>query len=339
MKVIEYSDPVVFDTLKPHWNSLVQQSSFNSPFALWEWYSAWWAAYHPGQLWVITYWTDEDVLIGIVPCFIAQVGTQRMLYLVGHIDVTDYMDIIVHLDYAGAVYQSLAQHLQQTADRFDAVAFANLQPHSPTYQHLAAMLETAGFEVGFTVSEVSPQIVLPQSYDAYVETILDSRERKEVKRKMRHAQGGEYAVTWSFVGVDDDLQAALDLFLALMASADEDKAAFLTNPQHLDFFRRLMPSLHALGLLKLAFIYVDGVACAAYLNFDYANTLFVYNSGIARQKYGALSPGIVLLQYLVQWAIERGYSVFDFLRGNEDYKYKMGAKDVILYQLNATLRK
>jgi len=35
----------------------------------------------------------------------------------------------------------------------------------------------------------------------------------------------------------------------------------------------------------------------------------------------------VLLGYLLQWANENGYAEFDFMRGDEDYKYRFGAVD------------
>ena len=91
------------------------------------------------------------------------------------------------------------------------------------------------------------------------------------------------------------------------------------------------------GWLQLTFLPVDGVHCASYFNFDYNRRVWVYNSGLDPSKYSALSPGILLTQYLIQWAIEHQYSVFDFLRGNEDYKYRMGGKDKIIYKLRTHL--
>jgi CelD/BcsL family acetyltransferase involved in cellulose biosynthesis len=34
-----------------------------------------------------------------------------------------------------------------------------------------------------------------------------------------------------------------------------------------------------------------------------------------------------LLAYLLKWANESGRQFFDFMRGNEDYKYRFGAID------------
>jgi CelD/BcsL family acetyltransferase involved in cellulose biosynthesis len=40
-----------------------------------------------------------------------------------------------------------------------------------------------------------------------------------------------------------------------------------------------------------------------------------------------LSAGIVLVARMIEDAVGRGYTEFDFLRGDEQYKYRLGAKD------------
>ena len=62
------------------------------------------------------------------------------------------------------------------------------------------------------------------------------------------------------------------------------------------------------------------------MNFNYNNHVWVYNSAHA-QKFSNLSPGIVLMGLLIQEAIEEGYQVFDFMRGDEEYKYQLGGQD------------
>ncbi|MFQ5814423.1 MAG: GNAT family N-acetyltransferase, partial [Anaerolineae bacterium] len=72
---------------------------------------------------------------------------------------------------------------------------------------------------------------------------------------------------------------------------------------------------------------------ATMLNFDYRDSILVYNSGYNPRKYARLSPGIVLLSYCIQWAIESGRAKFDFLRGDEEYKYRFGAQPTEIYRL------
>jgi CelD/BcsL family acetyltransferase involved in cellulose biosynthesis len=88
------------------------------------------------------------------------------------------------------------------------------------------------------------------------------------------------------------------------------------------------------GWLQLAFMTVAGERAAAYLNFDYDNHIWVYNSGYSL-KYRDLSTGWVLLAHLIQWAIENRREEFDFLRGDEDYKYRFGGVERFVSRLIA----
>ncbi|MCA9913425.1 MAG: GNAT family N-acetyltransferase, partial [Anaerolineae bacterium] len=86
------------------------------------------------------------------------------------------------------------------------------------------------------------------------------------------------------------------------------------------------------------FLEVADEPVAAYVNFDYNNHIMVYNSGLNPDKATALSPGILLLAYTIQHAIEQGRDVFDYLRGDEQYKYRMGGKDTRVFNLKAVYR-
>jgi len=68
-------------------------------------------------------------------------------------------------------------------------------------------------------------------------------------------------------------------------------------------------------------------------NFRYRDGLLVYNSGYDPGLRPNLSSGIVLLSQCIRDAIERGLGVFDFLQGDEEYKYRFGATDVELRRL------
>ncbi len=116
----------------------------------------------------------------------------------------------------------------------------------------------------------------------------------------------------------------MEAFLDLMAE-DPEKAAFLT-PAMRTQMRLACRAAFECGWLQLAFLEVDGQKAAGYLNFDYLNRIWVYNSGIDR-NFMDLSAGWVLLGHLLQWANENKRAEFDFMRGNEDYKYRFGGVD------------
>jgi CelD/BcsL family acetyltransferase involved in cellulose biosynthesis len=99
------------------------------------------------------------------------------------------------------------------------------------------------------------------------------------------------------------------------------------------FFHEITAATNQAGWLYLAFIELDGEKAAALLGFLYGDRLLLYNSGYDPEKFAELSPGIVLTAFTIEDTIRRGVRVFDFLRGNEVYKYRFGAVDTVIYSL------
>jgi CelD/BcsL family acetyltransferase involved in cellulose biosynthesis len=106
---------------------------------------------------------------------------------------------------------------------------------------------------------------------------------------------------------------------------DPDKAKFLSPAMREQMAEIIRWAAHA-GILQLSFLKVNEIQAAAYLCFDDADRIRVYNSGFS-PGFGYFSPGWVLLGYLIQHAIKTGKSYFDFMRGDEEYKYRFGAED------------
>jgi CelD/BcsL family acetyltransferase involved in cellulose biosynthesis len=331
------TDEQIFETLKPEWNKLVHNSHSNRIFSTWEWNRTWWMAYRPGSLWVITIRDDNQHLIGIAPCFIESTSDRgRVVRLIGCVDVTDYVDLIIDSQAVEGVLQALVQFIEQMHSAFDRLDFCNLPEASPAYQRLPDLLREHLFSVSVKQQEVCPIIMLPGDWETYVES-LDKKDRHELRRKLRRIEGAEEAVDWYIVGTEHDLAIESQRFLDLMASSQEQKHVFLQNPRNRDFFNQIVPIAFEHGWLQMSFLTINGEACACYFNFVYDSQVQVYNSGLNLTKFSHLGPGIILLAFNIKYAIEHGFKAFDFLRGNESYKYRMGAKDSAVYNLEAHL--
>jgi CelD/BcsL family acetyltransferase involved in cellulose biosynthesis len=138
---------------------------------------------------------------------------------------------------------------------------------------------------------------------------------------MRRAAESELNVRFVLVDKSADIEPELDTFFDLMVH-DPNKANFL-HPAMREQMTAVLRAAHEHGYLWLGFFEIDGVKTAASLNFDYGNKLWGYNSGVSREHM-ELSPGWVLLGHTIQWCCENGRYEFDFMRGDEDYKYRFG---------------
>jgi CelD/BcsL family acetyltransferase involved in cellulose biosynthesis len=333
VKLTVHDQASIFEQLKSEWNALLERSNANQIFSTWEWQSTWWDVYQRGkQLWIVSCRDENDRLIGLGPWFIEQHPVLgRVVRSVGCVDVTDYLDLIVNHDYLEPVLNCFAVFLSGHQHEFDNIDLCNIPELSPTPRLFPGILEQYGFKASVKQQEVCPVIDLPASWDDYLEG-LDKKYRHELRRKIRRSRGA--GADWYVVDSTHNLDEEIERFLELMASSDKEKADFLKDEQNVTFFKKIAPVLFEKGWLQLSFLTVGGHAAATYLNFDYGGRILVYNSGLA-PDYGHLSPGIVLLAHLIRTALDSRHSVFDFLRGNEVYKYHMGGKDTGVMMLTA----
>jgi CelD/BcsL family acetyltransferase involved in cellulose biosynthesis len=199
----------------------------------------------------------------------------------------------------------------------------NLPARTPALLSIKKAALDAGFDVNQEILQPAPSIQLPSSWEDFLNS-LDDRYREEINRKNRNAESYFLPVDWYIASDQDTLDSDLDAFLDLMADNPE-KARFLTGPMRKQI-KDIALSADREGWLQLAFLTVGGVKAAGYLNFDFQNVIWVYNSGI-NSTFENISPGWVLLSRLIEWAIQQERSIFDFMRGDEAYKYQFGGKD------------
>lgn len=325
------------DELKTAWNELLAGSASHVPFLRYEYLTDWWATRGGGEwdnseLFIITAHIG-DTLVGAAPFFFTTQTEIPALLLVGAIEISDYLDILVLPDKLNEFLEILLPYLENLPVAWKQLVFHNLLDDSPTLKALQKQADNLGWEYHSEVLQRCPYIPLPDSWEEYLAGV-DKKKRHEIRRKLRRAEGMEMPVKLYITEDQSALDADTDAFFTLMAQ-DEAKARFLTGAMRLQM-RQTICSAFQCGCLNLAFLEVGDDKAAAYLSFDYLNRLWVYNSGL-NTKYYDYSPGWVLLGHLLQWAIANKRQAFDFMRGDETYKYRFGALDRHVVQ--ATLKR
>lgn len=323
MTFIVHDSPAAFDLLRPHWNTLVRAGRFDNLFMTWEWQTTWWRHLGAGELYVLEV-RDDGELVGIVPLYLETSPEERRFNLVGCIEVSDYLDVIAPEGAEEMVLEALVEFLASAdAPSWDVMDLCNLPEVSRTHQVLPALAARRGLGVHRMLEDVSPVIRLPETWDAYL-ALLSKKDRHEIRRKIRRLQRGA-SYRWWRVESADELSAAMDTFLTLHRASSPDKHAFM-DEEMARFFRAVAKVLHEQGWLWLSLLEVDGEPAAGLLSFDYANRIWVYNSGFD-PRFMRISPGVVSKAFAIRDAIEAGRSEFDFMQGGEEYKYRFGAQD------------
>lgn len=317
-----------FNTLAAEWNELAQRGMTDTPFQSFAYQKAWWQHLQPDGAELMTIATRNNLgeLTGI-GCFFLLDGR---LHFNGCIEETDYLDIIAPAQQAETVWQSMLECLEATsAFAWNALDLCNIPQDSPSRTILPALASQFNYEFHSAAVEICPVITLPDSFESYLDS-LDSKQRRELSRKLRKAEAAE--VTTTVVGATDTIDQEVESFLDLLQKSTFEKHDWL-NERRRALFHDVAREAHKAGTLQLMFTELDGQRAAALFNFDYKNRIWVYNSGLDPTAFTSLSPGVVLTAAAIEQAIKLGRETFDFLRGDEEYKYRFGAVDTQIYRV------
>lgn len=323
--------PSGFEALASEWNDLLRRSRSNTFFLTHEWQTTWWEELGEGELWILAFRSNtEGRLVGIVPLYLiefsqGELAGKRQFNLVGCIEVSDYLDMIVARGWEEQVYAGLLGWLQSAdAPRWDILDLCNLPEVSRTYSALPPIF-AAHYNVEVFQEDTAPQFDLPLRYEEYLNEMVEKKQRHEIRRKQRRAER-EARIGFHVVGPGDALEAEVDDFIALQRASRADKAEFMT-PEMRRFFATVARRMQAAGVLRLVFLTINGEKAAALFAFEHNREFLLYNSGYDPDAYSNLSPGWVLVAYTIQYAIASGCRKFDFMQGDEAYKYHFGARD------------
>lgn len=320
----------VFAQLADEWDALVAKSMTRTPFQYLSYQKAWWDHLQPENSELNTIVVRQNgELIGIACLYVMN----NLVHFNGCVEETDYLDVITAVADAENVWRAVFDTLCSPAyPDWAYLELCNIPAESPSRLIVPQLAGQQNFTFEETVNEVCPIIDLPATFADYLAQI-DSKQRREIKRKLRRAQGAGAELI--IIGPEDDIDEAVDEFLTLLQKSTFEKRDWLTDGRRAMFHDAAREAMKA-GILQLLFIAVDGRKAATLFNFDYNDRIWVYNSGLDPEAFGNLSLGVVLTAKAIELAIENGRKDFDFLRGDETYKYRFGAKDTYIYRLNVT---
>jgi CelD/BcsL family acetyltransferase involved in cellulose biosynthesis len=349
MDVQRTTGPKAFDL--PEWADLAARDPTRHVFLLPEWGRAWWEEFGAGkELVVLTFRDPEPVglaalTLDTIPPGVdggdpagASDGTGRLRFLGGD-DLTDYMGPLT----AGP------EHLPGVAEALVRYACSELPGWSlfdakcmPVPFGFAEWLVEAADRLGVAFEleqhETTAVLPLPSSFDEYIER-LAAKDRHEVRRKLRRFEReapGARLVTATEESLEDDLRS----FIGMHRGSGGPKGHFM-GPERETFFARIARALQPLGLLSLDFLEMpasddpqapettgeSGRRIAATFSFKHVGaekTFYLYNSAYDASMR-SISPGLTMVVKLIERCIAEGYQRLDFLRGEERYKYDLGA--------------
>ena len=260
---------------------------------------------------VVTRFTGDPVEIlgddaGALPVSIKD-GTVR---IAGHEDLTDYHSPLGHS------VDPVVRDLAMLASDGHALELDSLP--EDVARLLASGLSESGIILDVAEHIVTAVLPLPGTFDEYLAG-LSKKQRHEVRRKRRRyidhvgeiTHEAHHTSGWAF-----------EEFLRLHRLSDGEKGGFMTEPRQA-FFSELIE----LDGWRVDLLRVPGSDRAAATVFSYSNSdgMYLYNSAYDPDLAEG-SPGIAMVEALISQTITEGLPRFDFLKGDEIYKFRLGAE-------------
>ncbi|MCL1601974.1 MAG: GNAT family N-acetyltransferase [Actinomycetia bacterium] len=242
----------------------------------------------------------------------AVVVSEGLLTFAGRSDLTDY-HAPVGQDGTEALVRAVG-HFPDMPFRFDSLPLEAVDP-------IVAALSTSGVETVVSEDEVVATISLPPTYDDWLAS-LSKKQRHEVRRKRRR-----FEAEFGLIDIERHESDAIDVFCTMHRLSVGEKGQFMTGAME-ELFRELLLTAGA----SIHLLTCDGVARAAAFGFEADNGYYYYNSAYDPAAAMA-SPGIVLFSAMIETEIDRGAVVFDFLKGDEQYKFRHGAEPRQLFAI------
>lgn len=309
-----------FEALRAEWEALhascPHATVFQHPALL----ATWEQHFPPTEAVVYLSIRQEESLAGVVPLLLGPAHAR----VSGDPEIMDFSPLLIAPGAELAVARGILEWLNE--DMTPAATIWGLAPGNALPEALSVVAESFGWRVAIEDEAITPVATLhtetTNDFESFVAS-LPKKDRHELRRKLRNLEAaGEYR--YEECSSPAEFEARFHRFLELMRKSRADKDAFLT-PAMEAYFRDLGRVTCELGLSRLATLWLEDEAVAMTWSFATDNALLLYNSGYDPGHEG-LSLGITSKALAMRAACEAGLREFNFLRGDEDYKRRMGGE-------------
>jgi len=316
-----------FNEITSSWDKLRHCLRWSCIFALPAWLKAWWEAFGADEQLYLRTLRNGQRIIGFAPLMV----NNDTASFIGSPNVCDYMDFAIAPGEESNFFEILLGDLRSKG--INKLDLGPVRADSTVLKHLLTIARRRGYDVNCSPEDVSLELDLPPTWDDYLAT-LSSKQRHEIRRKLRRLWEADN-VEYCCIEVGSRAEDHLDAFLKLFALSKDVKASFMDSRME-SFFRSLAKTMADIGLLRFGILQVNGIPAAMTMGFDYDNSHYLYNSAYDPQ-FGFLSVGLLSKVLCLKESIQRGMKRWNFLKGGEPYKYRLGGQEVPLYNCLITI--
>jgi CelD/BcsL family acetyltransferase involved in cellulose biosynthesis len=252
--------------------------------------------------------------------------------MAGEYSWADYTGFISHPEHEARAIPRLAARLKQLRwSKLDLrhlrVSDCRLHLFTDSFEgdNFVQERREEGLREDGTDSEVCPYVDLPDDFETYLKERLSANTRQKLRRLLRQVDGaGDLRITHSVPETfDRDLHILAGFWRTKWAPRKGEEVDHLAAK-----YREIVGQGLEAGFAHVPVLWKGNAPLAALGTFiDRQKKVLLYFVGARDSSCDDPPPGLVLHAHTIRWAIENGIRTYDFLRGNERFKYSFGASE------------
>lgn len=326
-----------FQAIRENWDSVYAADPQAQFFLSWEWLSGW--LQMVGEPWFILAAKPDshDLYVAFLPLkfAITQEADNAFsikLCMAGN-SMADYTGILSLPEYEREVILLFSEYIQNKLNwsTFD------LKNILETDRRIDLLLETfSDDDFAFRTirinnpgedvdNYISPFVSLGTDWDQYLRDNISSHGRQKIRGFLRKVENSdEFRITHVNA---DNLESHIEILLKFWKSKwgeqKREQCDVIMN-----YMRAILRHCFKNNCLYFPVLWKGDRPLGAIANFVDVRqkSMLVYVQG-RDETFKSPPPGRILHADAIRYAIEHGFKVYDFLRGNEEYKYAFGAQE------------
>lgn len=325
-----------FNGCRSNWDSVYAADPDANVFLSWDWQSRW--LHEVDQGWLILAARSQangDDYVAFFPLRLNarpfKTGGFYTEMLMAGARFADYTGVIARPEYVDAAIDAFGQRLNAmswgvfrlASTRISEDSHARLVRHFPQDQCEILtdqpFLDSAGND-----NSICPFVELPDTWDAYLSG-LSANTRQKLRRLLRKVDADpDLQITLAGPDtIDRSIETLVDLWSRQWSERKGDNLGSIQ-----EVIQTMLRHYCDLGILHMPILWRGGepaglLACLT----DRRKHVMHFFIGARDERHNSLQPGLTLHAFNIRQAIGMGLTRYDFLRGNERYKYSFGAID------------
>lgn len=337
ISIIESMD--TWEEISGSWNKVLQQSKSDTIFLTWEWLYTWGKHYlgKDRSLFILVVYEDNEIK-GIAPWYIKSFDDGpfrlRQIEFLGCPEAgSDYMDVFTTEKKEKEIAQLIYHYLfQEISCKWDIIMLRSIPSHSLFLLNFLQEVKKNKKYYEIQDGSFCPVLLLPRKREELNNGLSQSRRRRIIyDTNVLNREGKVNYQTFQPTNEAIPLERFIALYKERWGNNKEEFCSFL---------KEYLIRSSGKKWVNIDILSVNGKDVAGLFLLKYQDTLFMYLMAVDTKYNKKISVGHVITSLSIENSISNGVLMYDFLKGEEEYKFcwaKEGKKSLNLFTCRRNL--